>query len=141
MGLVLIAMSIRFVVGLILECAFVFGGEIAVAIWALPGWGGELGKAPIAIGQETSLAEMHRETKRAAEPLGEHTLGVGRLFVEEGAVARGEGRGDQVGNGVGVGGHLCKIFYHRSDYSVLQALLSSIRPIDSAIFPLTTFFC
>ena len=58
MGLVLIAMGARVVVGLILGCAFIFGGEVAVAIWALVGWGGDLAKAPKAIGQETSPAEV-----------------------------------------------------------------------------------
>ena len=38
MGLVLIAMSVRVMVGLILECAFIAGGEVAVAVWALAGW-------------------------------------------------------------------------------------------------------
>ncbi len=38
MGLVLIAMSVRVVVGLVLECVFIVGGEVAVAIWALAGW-------------------------------------------------------------------------------------------------------
>ena len=105
MGLVLIAMSVRVVVGLILECAFIVGGEVAVAIWALAGWGGDLGKVSKAIGQETSPAEVYHQTKRPVEPLGEHALGVGRLVLEEGAVVRGEDRGDQVGNGVGAGRH------------------------------------
>ena len=38
-SVVLIAMSVRVVVGLILKCAFIAGGEVAVAIWALAGWG------------------------------------------------------------------------------------------------------
>jgi len=101
MGLVLIAMSVRVVVGLILECAFIAGGEVAVAIWALAGWDGDLDKASIAIGQETSPVGVCRQTKRVVEPLGEHALGVGRLVVEEGAVVYGKDRCDQVGNGVG----------------------------------------
>jgi len=72
MGLVLIAMTVRVVVGLILKCVFIVGGEVAVAIWALAGWGGDLDKVPKAIGQETSPAEVCRQTKRAVEPLGEH---------------------------------------------------------------------
>jgi len=60
--------------------------------------GGDLGEAPIAIGQETSPAEVNRLTKRAVEPMGKRALGVDRLAVEEGAVIRGEDRGDQVGN-------------------------------------------
>ena len=64
MGLVLIAMSIRVVVGLVLECVFIVGGEVAVAIWALAGWGGDLDKVPKAIGQETSPAQVCRQTKR-----------------------------------------------------------------------------
>ena len=39
MGLVLIAMAVRVVVGLILKCVFIVGGEVAVAIWALAGSG------------------------------------------------------------------------------------------------------
>jgi len=92
MGLVPFAMSIRVVVGLILGSAFIVGGEVAVAIWALAGWGGDLGKVLIAIGQETNPAEVHHQTKRAEGPLGEHAFGVGRLVVEEGAVVRGEDR-------------------------------------------------
>ena len=65
MGLVLIAMSVRVMVGLIFGCVFIVGGEVAVAIWALAGWGGDLGKVPKAIGQETSPAEVCRQTKRA----------------------------------------------------------------------------
>ena len=107
MGLVVIAMSVRVVVGLILGCVFVVGGEVAVIIWAFAGWGGDLSKAPIAIGQETSPAKVFRQTRRAAEPLGEHAPGVGRLIVEEGAVVPGEDRGDQIGNDVGAGRHLC----------------------------------
>ena len=38
MGLVLIAMTVRVVVGLILKCVFIVGGEVAVAIWALAGF-------------------------------------------------------------------------------------------------------
>ena len=45
-----------------------------MAIWALAGWGGDLDKAPIAIGRETSPAEVCRQTKGAVEPLGEHAL-------------------------------------------------------------------
>ena len=60
------------------------------------GWGGDLDRVPKAIGQETSPAEVCRQTKRAIEPLGEHALGGGGLVVEEGAVVRGEDRGDQV---------------------------------------------
>ena len=73
MGLVLIAMSVRVMVGLILECAFIVGGEVAVVIWALAGWGGDFDKAPKAIGQETSPAEVCQQTKRVVEPLGELT--------------------------------------------------------------------
>ena len=51
---VLIAMSIRVVVGLILRCVFIVGGKVAVATWAPAGWGGDLDKASIRIGQETS---------------------------------------------------------------------------------------
>ena len=98
MGLVFIAMGVTAVVGLIPECAFIVGGAVAVAIWALAGWGGDLDKAPIAIGQETSPAEVCRQTERAVEPLGEHALGGGGLVVEEGAVVRGADRGDQVGS-------------------------------------------
>ena len=123
MGLVLIAMTVRVVVGLIIKCVFIVGGEVAVAIWALAGWGGDLDKVPKAIGQETSPAEVCRQTKRAVEPLGEHALGGGGLVVEEGAVVRGEDRGNQVGNGVGVGRHLCKGPYHRSDHSALLAVI------------------
>jgi len=39
-------------------------------------WGGDLSEVPIAIGQEASPAEMHRQTKRVAEPMGERALGV-----------------------------------------------------------------
>jgi hypothetical protein len=35
------------VVGLIFGCAFIVGGEVAVAIWALASWGGDLDKAPV----------------------------------------------------------------------------------------------
>ena len=35
---VLIAMSARAMVSLILKCAFIAGGEVAVAVWALAGW-------------------------------------------------------------------------------------------------------
>ena len=42
-----------------------------------------LDKASIAIGQETSRAEVCRQTKRAVQPLGEHALGASRLVVEE----------------------------------------------------------
>ena len=38
MGLVLIAMAVRVMFGLILKCAFIVGGEVAVAVWALAGW-------------------------------------------------------------------------------------------------------
>ena len=122
--LVLIAMSIRAVVGPILRCAFIVADEVAVEIWALAGCSGDLAKAPIATGQETSPAEVCRQIKRAVEPLGEHALGVGRLVVEEGAAARGEDRGDQVGKGAGVGRLLCKGSYHRSDHSALLALFA-----------------
>jgi len=37
MGLFLIAMTVRVVVGLIVECVFIVEGEVAVAIWALAG--------------------------------------------------------------------------------------------------------
>ena len=47
MGLVLIAMTVRVVVGLIIKCVFIVGGEVAVAIWALAGWGGDLDMVPI----------------------------------------------------------------------------------------------
>jgi hypothetical protein len=62
----------------ILECGFVVGGEVAVAIGALAGCGAgiALGKAPIAIGQEASPAEVCRQTKRAVQPMGERALGV-----------------------------------------------------------------
>ena len=107
MELVLIAMTVRVVEGLILGCVFIVGGEVAVAIWALAGWGGDLDKAPIAIShvisQETSPAEVWSQTERAVEPLGEHSLGGGGLVVKEGAVTRGEDRGDQVGNSVDAG--------------------------------------
>ena len=106
MGLVLIALSARAVVGLIFKCAFIAGGEVAVAIWALAGRGGDLDKAPKAIGQETSPAEISRQTERAVEPQGEHALGGGGLVVGEGAVVRGEDRSDEAGNGVGAGRHL-----------------------------------
>jgi len=90
MGLVLIAMTVRVVVGLILKCVFIVGGEVAVAIWALAGWGGDLDKVPKAIGQETSPAEVCRQTKRAVEPLGEHALGGGGLvFILWGLLNRG----------------------------------------------------
>ena len=49
-------MRSRAVVGLVLGCVFVVGGEVVMAIWALAGWGGNLGKASIAIGQEASPA-------------------------------------------------------------------------------------
>ena len=54
-------MSIRAVACLILECVSTVGGEVAVAIWALAGWGGDLDKAPKAIGQETNPAEVCRQ--------------------------------------------------------------------------------
>ena len=57
-GLVLIAMSTRDVAGPILECVFIAGGKVAVAIWALAGWGEDLDKAPKAIGHKTSPAEV-----------------------------------------------------------------------------------
>jgi len=44
MGLVLIAMGVRVVIGPILGCVFIFGGEVALAIWALKGCGGDLDK-------------------------------------------------------------------------------------------------
>ena len=127
MGLVPIAMSVRGVVALILGCVFIVGGEVAVAIWALAGWGGGLDKVSKAIGQETSSAELYRQTKRAVESLGKHALGDGRLVVEEGAVARDEDRGDQVGNSVGVARHLCKGSYHRSDHSAFFAVFVECR--------------
>ena len=71
MGLVLIAMSARVVKGPIPGCAFTARGEVAVAIWALASWGGDLDKAPKAICQETSPAEVYRQTKRATGPLGQ----------------------------------------------------------------------
>jgi len=74
---VFIAMSTRAVVGPVPKCAFVVRSEIAMAIWALACWGEDLDKAPIAIGQETSLAEVYRQTKRAVESVGVHGLGVG----------------------------------------------------------------
>ena len=55
-------MGVRVVVGPILECVCIVGGEVAVAIWALADWSGDLDKAPIAIGQETSPAEAYRQT-------------------------------------------------------------------------------
>jgi len=51
MGLVHIAMSLRVVIGLVLECALIAGGVVVVAIWALAGWSGDLDKAPTSIGQ------------------------------------------------------------------------------------------
>ena len=122
MGLVLIAMSVRIVVGLILGCCFIVGGEVAVAIWALAAWGGDLGMVPKAIGQETSPADVHPQIKSAVAPLGGHALGVGGFAVEERAVARGEGRGDQVYPGVGAERHHCKGPHHRGDYSTLLAV-------------------
>ena len=83
------------------------------------GWGGDLGKVPIPIGQETSPVEVYRQTERAVEPLGKHALGGGGLVVEEGAVVRGEDRGDQVGNDFNVGRQLFKGPYHRGDHSAL----------------------
>ena len=72
-------MSIRVVIGLILGCIFIVAGEVVVAIWALAGWGGDFGKVPISINQETSRAGVCRQTKIAVEPLGEHSLGGGGL--------------------------------------------------------------
>jgi len=108
--------------GLVLGYVFIARGEVAVAIWALAGWGGELGKASIATGQETGLAEVCYQTKRVAEPLGEHALGVDKLVVEERAVFSGEDRGVQVGNGIGAERYLCKSSFNRSNHSALLAV-------------------
>jgi len=82
MGLVLIAISVSAVVGLISNAPS--SSEVKSwwpsALWR--GWNGGLGKVPIAADQEASAAEVCRQTKRAAGPLGEHALGVGRLFQE-----------------------------------------------------------
>ena len=64
MGLVLIPMGFRIVVGLILECVFVLWGEVAVTIWALAGWGRGLGKVLIAISRRLHYLEHPIATAR-----------------------------------------------------------------------------
>jgi len=66
-GLVLIVLSDKVVIVLIPECAFVVGGKVVVAIWALAGGGGDLDEVSIAIDLEVGSAEVCRKTKRAVE--------------------------------------------------------------------------
>jgi len=81
MGLVLIVVSAMDVVVFIPECTFVARGYVVVAIWALAGGDGDLDEVSIAICRKTGSAKIRRQAKRAARPLGEHALGIGRPGV------------------------------------------------------------
>ena len=69
------------------------------------------------------LTKLHQEppsSKRAVEPLGEYSLGVGRHVVGEEAVVRCESRDDQIGDAVGARIPLYKALHHRSDRKVVE---------------------
>jgi hypothetical protein len=75
---------VRAVVVLVLERAFVVGGEVVAATTrALAGRGRDLDQISVAINQETGPAEMRCQPEGAVEPLGEHAFGFRRLVSEE----------------------------------------------------------
>jgi hypothetical protein len=66
---------VRAVVVLVLERAFVVGGEVVAATTRLlAGRGRDLDKISVAINQETGPAEMRCQPEGAVEPLGEHAF-------------------------------------------------------------------
>jgi hypothetical protein len=75
---------VRAVVVLVLERAFVVGGEeVAATTRALAGRGRDLDKISVAINHETGPAEMRCQPEGAVEQLGEHAFGFRRLVSEE----------------------------------------------------------
>jgi hypothetical protein len=75
---------VRAVLVLVLERAFVVGGEVVAATTrVLAGRGKDFDKILVAINKETGLAEMRCQPEGAVEPLGEHAFGFRRLVSKE----------------------------------------------------------